>query len=56
MLKIEVIVDAPMEDAPGVKELICMILEDLGDAHVTMISKTNCDPWRKGAVLCATGN
>ena len=29
MLKVEVIVDAPMKDAQGVKECICMALEDV---------------------------
>ena len=51
MLKIEVVVDADMEDATGIKEWICMALEGLGDAHVTMISKTNCNPWKRGEVM-----
>ena len=57
MLKVEVIVDAPLEDSAGVKECICMSLEWLGCAHVTMISKTNTNPWkRREVILCGKEN
>lgn len=39
MLKVEIIVDAPMEDAPGVKELLCMALDSVPDARVVRVVK-----------------
>lgn len=37
MMKVVVIVDAPMKDAPGVKECICMALESVSGVRAVRV-------------------
>jgi len=37
MLKVEIFVEAPMKDAPGVKECICMALEGVEGVRLVRV-------------------